>query len=141
MARRFALGFLGISSALILGLSFWGHPVAGVGFAVLAMAFPVSLMILGVARGPRLGAIRFPILILLVLLETALLGMLHFRGSGIDGTTFLGLPPAAGWQIFGVFLAPLAVVALGYAWTFDAFGVSDEDLKTLRTLSRKPPAE
>ena len=38
-------------------------------------------------------------------------------------------------KLYGLFLVPLVLVTLGYALTFDSFGVADDDLKRLRRLS------
>lgn len=138
MARHLALAAIGLSSVLILVLCLLGGGAAELGFAVLAMALPVALMLLGVVRPDgRMGSAGGPILLLLALLESCLLGMLLFRGQVAVGPWLLGLPAAASIQIYGIFLVPLALVALGYALTFGDVAVSDDDLERLRRASER----
>jgi len=45
---------------------------------------------------------------------------------------FLGLPLATAVQLYGLFLAPLFLVAFAYALTFDRFGLRRDELASLR---------
>ena len=140
MARRVALASIGLSSVLLLIFCVVGGskgPGSGLtwselGFAVVAAAFPVALMLLGVARPGGRAAAAGPILLLLILLEAGMAGMLFFRGQVATGPWALGLPLAASIQIYGILIAPLALVALGYALTFGELEVSERDLERLR---------
>ena len=140
MARRLALAVLAAAAALIVLLSFVGGRVAAVGFAILAVGFPFALMALGAARRGRLGAVAVPIGVTLMLVELSLAGMLAFAGEVVGGPWLGGLPLAAAFQLYGLFLLPLAVIALGFALTFRRFDVADEDLRRLRDLAPKGPA-
>ncbi len=112
-----------------------GGALGEMAFAVLAMAFAPLLMLLGISsRGPSQAAAA-PIVALLVLLEGGLAGMWLYRGLVETGPWWLGLPAASAIQIYGLLLAPQAVVALGFALTFRRFDVSDADLEALRQLS------
>jgi hypothetical protein len=143
MAQRLALAALAVGALLILLLSFLGGAFAAIGFAVLAAAFPFALMILGVARqrlpGEAWGRAVLPIGLALVVVELSRAGMLVLRGRVLDGPWFGGLPLAAAFQIYGIFLLPLAVIALGFALTFRQFGVDERDVERLRELAPKEP--
>ncbi len=132
MARRIALGFLAVSSPLILLTFLVQVPAGEVLFALLATAFPVALIVLGAHRGGRLGPLLWPLVLLLLILEACLLAMLAFRGQILDLPWVGGLPAATAVQFYGLFLLPLALVSLSYAWTFDRFGLRQEDLDDLR---------
>ncbi len=141
MARRYALAALTIGSVVILASSLSSGAAAEIAFVLAAAAFPALLMVVGAAgSGGRLGAAAWPIAGLLVALEACLFAMLLLRGQVEAGGWVLGLPAAAAVQIYGVLLLPQALVALGYALTFDSFGVSEPDLDRLRELARRPPA-
>ena len=136
MTRRLALAALAVASLLVLSLCLIGGGPAEVAFAVLAMAFPSALMLLGTARSSgRASAAAGPIVALLVLLEASLAGMLLFRGEVSTGPWLLGLPIATAIQLYGIFLLPLALVVVGYALTFDSVEVSEDDLERLRRAS------
>jgi hypothetical protein len=131
--RRLALSAVALFSVVIVACCVVGGSVAELGFAMVAMAFPVALMLLGVARGDgRRARAVIPILLLLALLEACLAGMLIYRGQVVSGPWTLGLPVAAAIQIYGIFIAPLALVAVGYALTFGELAVDEKDLERLR---------
>jgi hypothetical protein len=136
MARRIALLFLALASPLILVLNFMPWPVAETLFAVLVMGYPVALIAMAVARQGRVGPLGLPLLGLLILLEGCAVGMLLLRGRVLDGPWFGGLPLAAAIQLYGVWLAPLLLVALVYALTFDRFALRQEDLDRLGQFLR-----
>ena len=133
--KRRALVGVGVASLLILAACLVGGEAAGVAFALLGAAFPVGLMLVGVAREGRIGPARWPILLLLAVLLASVGGMLALRGRGLDAPGLLGLPPGAAVQIVGLFLAPLAIVGLGFAWTFRHFAPSPEELDELRAAA------
>ena len=135
-ARRLTLAFLALAALLILLFCLaggWGG--AAIGFTALAGAFPFALMVLGALRGGRLGSAALPIALLLVMVELSLLGMLALRGRVLEAPWLAGLPLAAALQVYGIFLLPLAVTALGFALTFRRFGVDEEQLERLRELA------
>ena len=143
MVKPWALGALGAFSILILALNLLARPGAGpaslgaVLFTFLGVAFPVILMLMGASRDRRAGRALRPILALLVLLVLCAAGMLVFRGRVEDTPAFLGLPPAAAFQIYGIFLAALPLTALGFAWAFKDFAPSRQDIERLRRLTRR----
>lgn len=135
MTRRLALGALTLGSASILFACLVGGRLAELVFAVLAVGFPALLMAVGAAdRDGRLGSIAGPIGILLVVLEACLLGMIALVGE-VESAAWLPLPAAATIQLVGLLLLPLGATALGYALTFDRFGVAEDDLERLRELA------
>ncbi len=138
MARRAALVFLGLAAPAVLVSFVVPGPAAGVLFAVLAMAFPVALIVLAVARDGRLGGLGPPLALLLVLLEGGVAAMLLLRGRVADGPWIGGLPAATAVMIYGLWLAPLVVVALAYALGFDRSGPRAEDLEELERRFRDP---
>jgi hypothetical protein len=136
VVRRIALLFLALASPLILILNFMPWPVAETLFAMLVMGYPVALIAMAAARQGRLGPLGLPLLGLLVLLEACAVGMLVLRGRVLDGPWLGGLPLAAAIQLYGVWLAPLLLVALAYALTFDRFELRQEDLDRLEQYLR-----
>ena len=139
MVKRWVLGSLGVASLAILAASLVGGPAAELGFAFLAVVFPPALMLLGVEKNGRLGSAVWPISLLLLLLLLSVAGMLVFRGEVVGAPSVLGLPPATAVQLLGLFVLPLAVVALGFAWTFDGFGPTWEELEELRSVGLERP--
>lgn len=141
MTKRVALAALGPCSGLILLSFFLGEPVGSLLFALLAVAFPVGLIAVGAARGGRLGPLAWPLGLLLVVLEGAMLGMVALRGRVMELPWVGGLPLVAAIQLYGMWLAPLALVALAYALTFDRFTLTDEDLRRFREATRRPSSD
>jgi hypothetical protein len=134
MARKLSLAFLAIASPVMLALFLMPWPWAEVVFAVLVMGYPVALIAFAVSRNGRTGPLGIPLLALLVFLEACTVGMLMLSGRVLDGPWFGGLPLAAAIQLYGIFLAPLFLVALTYALTFERFEMRQEDLDRLAEL-------
>ncbi|MCZ6506756.1 MAG: hypothetical protein O7A04_01725 [Acidobacteria bacterium] len=132
MTKRVVLVALGPCSGLILVSFFLGEPVGTVLFAMLAVAFPIGLIAVGAAKDGRLGPLAWPLGLLLLVLEAAMLGMIVLRGRLPELPWVGGLPLAAAIQLYGMWLLPLALVALAYALTFDRFTLTDEDLRHFR---------
>jgi hypothetical protein len=136
MARRVSLLFLALASPVVLLSFLIPGPGAEALFAVLAMGYPVALIALAVARQGRLGPLGVPLLVLLIIFEGCVVAMLLLRGRVLDGPWFGGLPLAAAFQLYGLWLAPLLLVALIYALTFDRYELPEEELERLRALRR-----
>jgi len=126
-----ALLFLTVAAPLT-ALLFW-LPVAASGeiFAVLAVSFPVALVVVGACRDGRLGPLAWPLVALTLILEGSVATMLWWRGRVADGPWVAGLPISAAVMIYGLFLAPLLLVGLAYALTFSRFTLREEDLEAL----------
>ncbi|MEM1179804.1 MAG: hypothetical protein AAGM22_15765 [Acidobacteriota bacterium] len=133
MGKRLALIALTAASPLalasfVLDAGFW----PGL-FAAVAAVFPVALMAVGAAgRDGRLGRAALPIAALLLMLQLVMVGLFAYRGGVADGPWWGGLPAAAAVQLYGLFLLPLVVSSLGYAWAFERHGLRQEDLDELR---------
>ena len=66
VARRIALGFLATASPLVLLAFLVGGPVAEVVFTILAMAFPVAFIVIGISGRRPMGPLTIPLLGLLL---------------------------------------------------------------------------
>lgn len=128
------LGTLGIGAAY--ASAFFPDTLGKAGPYLMAVAVPVCLiatMVLGAVRGSRaLGALRWPILLVFVLVGGGFLLALRLPPDTADGPYWLGLPRRAAVVLIGVGLLPLFVLPLAYAFTFDALTLSDEDLARVR---------
>jgi hypothetical protein len=138
MARTISLWFLAVASPLLLVLFTVPVPGAEELFAVLVMVYPVALIVLAVARNGRVGVLAIPLGVLLVFLVACAVAMLALRGQVLTAPWLGGLPLGAAVQLYGVWLAPLLLVALAYALTFDRFELRQEDLDRLLHRDRKP---
>lgn len=132
MAHRLAIALLAAASvAALLAFCVDGSDSAlGPGLAVLAGAlFPVSLIVLGAARGGRLGRLAVPILTLGIVLAVGLALAIFLPEGGPD---VLGLPLGTALMIFVAVPVPLLLTCLAYAFTFDRLGLRPEDLDRVR---------
>lgn len=132
MMQRLALVALTALSLLAVLLFLVDLPWSKVLFAGVAAVFPPTLMVIGAARRGRLGLQLVPIALLAATLLAVMAGLFVYRGDGLDGRWWGGLPMAAAIQLYGLFLLPLAMSSLGYAVVFDHWGLSQEDLDDLR---------
>lgn len=140
MARRIAILYLSFASPVIL-LSFClRHVFAEYLFTVLVMAFPIALIVMAVSGKERLGPLAVPLVGLFVILEASGLTMLVLRGRVLENPWIGGLPAAAAVQLYGLWLAPLLLVAFAYALTFDRFELRKEDLDRLERARRSNAA-
>ncbi|HEX6200661.1 MAG TPA: hypothetical protein VF150_10380 [Thermoanaerobaculia bacterium] len=141
MARRFALAFLAAASPAVLLASFAGGPAAAWTFALLTAAFPVALMALGAASPRRpLGRAAWALAALLLLAEGTAAGVLLLGGNG-TGASLAGFPLATVVLVAGVWLLPLPLATLAYAWCFDETGITSEHLAVLRERAGGPEAD
>ncbi len=129
MARRLALLFLGLASPAVLVCSWFSGFVAELCFIILVMAFPAALIIFAVTRNGKLGPLKMPLAVLVIVLEVGGVAMLVLRGQVLEGPWFGTFPVAAAIQIYGLWLAPLLLVALAYGLTFDRWELPEEDLR------------
>lgn len=134
MAKKLALGATGLAAVLMLLSFVYDSSWTRWTFGLLAMAFPVLLMVIGATGRHGLGPLRWIFALLWILLTGCLTGMVAF--SGPQQPWLLGLPVSAAFLLAGIWLAPLALVCLGYALTFESYGVRGRDLRAIRELSR-----
>ena len=135
--KRICIGVVAVASAVALICLLPGVPGAGVLFGLATMALPPALIGLAVSRNGRIGALRGPLLLFAVLLQSGFVAMLLLSDRLDPGRWWLGLPPATAVMLYGVWLAPLLAVSLIYAWHFRHAGLTDQDLDRLRKLARR----
>ena len=131
-AKNVSLLFLGVSSPLMCLAFFVGGPAMEILFALLSAVWPVALIALGVDRRGGLGPLRWVLLALLGLLVASVAGLLAARGGVLDDPWILGLPLATAIEVYGILLLPLPLISFAYAWTFDRFGLAEDELAELR---------
>lgn len=152
VSARWAALLTALSLALVAVLVLPGVLSARL-FALLAVALPVALIGLGAlapgspADPPRTGGkedrrlprgVGLALFVLLLLLEGSVAGLLWL--SGATRSTLAGLPPATVIQLVGLWLLPLPLVALAYAFTFERSGITRDDLERLRRrVGHRPP--
>lgn len=140
MNRRLVLPLIGLAAPLLVLTSLWRLPGGEMLFAALSVLFPVALMALGAQRRGTTGPTTLPLLLLGGLLLVVVVGLFAFRGRIEDGPWWGGLPAAAALQIYGLFVLPFLVSSLGYARTFDRWGLRRDELEMLRRRFPKSPA-
>jgi len=131
LIKKAALAVIGLFSPIALLTLFFSQTEAQIIFALLAMAFPVALIVLGASQKGRLGPLGLPLLALLLLQEGSVIAMIVFRDNVLNGPWVGGLPLTAAIQIYVLWLLPLLLVALAYGLTFDGFSLKEEDLARL----------
>lgn len=132
MSHRLALLLLALAAPLVLVTSFWRVPGGELLFAGVTVFFPVALMALGASRRGSAGPVRVVLGLLLVVLLVVVAGLFVFRGQVDDGPWWGGLPMAAAFQLYGLFLLPFLVSSLGYARTFEGWSLPKDALDRLR---------
>ena len=130
--KKAALLFVGLSAPAILLTFLFESSFSGWVFALLGTALPLVLIVLGASRDGRLGPLLVPLLAVFVLIEGSVVAMLALRGQVLTTPWVGGLPLATAIMLYVAFLAPLPLVALAYALTFDRFALREEDLQRLR---------
>ena len=124
MTNRIALFLLALCAPAAL-LAFCVDAPALRWVAALAVAtFPVAL----IALGGRLNVLRWPLLLLWIVLAGSFIALLALPHGGPD---VLGLPLGTALMLFVLVPVPFALVCWAYAARFD---LRDEDLEKLRRL-------
>ncbi len=147
MAKRVGIALLLASTAAIAaayasaflpgGAPPWAAWVLAVGTA----AVMVSMMLVGAARQGRVGRLGWVFLLVFVWVAGGFLVLLALPPVNPgDPALWLGLPPRAAVLMYGIGLAPLFVVPVAYARTFDHLTLSDEDLARVRSAARDAAA-
>jgi len=140
--RSVPLRFLAVAPAVLLVGAVWPHPVSEIASLVAVASYPVALMALGASRGGRLGPLRWPLLLLLLLLVSGMLAMRALHAGVAGGARVGGLPLALAIQLFGIGLLPLPLVCFFFARSFDGHWLRGEDLEALeRRFGRDRPPE
>lgn len=126
---------LAYASAFSAGHTRWGVwcMIAGV------TGNAVGIMALGVYReGRRQRAVGVALLLVATSVVTAFSLALLLPDRGVDEPLVLGLPQRAAAVIYLAGVAPLLILPLVYAWTFDQVTLSDDDLRALRATRTTP---
>jgi hypothetical protein len=132
LANRSSLVLLALAApATLLALCLGGAWGAWVAALAGGAAFPVALMGLGAARRGRLGALRWPLLALGLVLAGGLAAVLALPDGGPDVS---GLPLATAVLLGVIIPVPLVLVGLAYAATFDRWTLREDDLERIRRL-------
>jgi hypothetical protein len=99
----------------------------------------VGIMALGVYREDRRQrVVGIALLLVATSVVTALSLALLLPDRGVDEPLVLGLPQRAAAVIYLAGVAPLLILPLVYAWTFDQVTLSDDDLRALRATRTTP---
>lgn len=122
--RRLALIALGLGSPALLTAGWMGASGAAL-YALLAVVFPVALATLGAESGRPAPRSRLVLGILLALLVGSTAALLAADGGAGAATPLL-------LALGGLWLLPLAIVGLGYGWSFAEHGPTDEGLERVR---------
>jgi hypothetical protein len=131
VAKKLALIVLTLSFlTLLLTFFFEGKPAQAV-FCFLVMTLPVALMVLGASRGGEMGSLFWALLALWIVLEASILTIFSLKGAEAE-IWIGGFPAATAIMLYGIWLTPLGLVALAYAWTFSRSGLSRQDLERVR---------
>jgi len=103
----------------------WAPPVFVVGVACIM----VGMMVLGAATDRGVGRLAVPFAFVWVLLVGGFAWVFRAPQSG---DLWLGLPAAAAIIIYGIGFAPVLVLPLAYALTFDSITLRPEDIERVR---------
>ena len=137
MIKKIALAYLAVFSPVIIITFLFSQPAAEVIFAILAIAFPVALIVAGASKEGSLGPLSIPLLLLFVLFEGCVITMLLLKGKVLSGPWLFGLPLSASIQLYALWLAPLFLVSLAYGLTFNRFCLKEDDLVKLDKFIKK----
>jgi len=135
LVKKLAVGYLSVASFAILIIFFIDARALSWPFAVLVMGFPIALVTMAVSRDGGMGRLRFPLVALFAMLQSGVVGVLAFDGSGITG--FYGLPLSLHFLLLLIWLGPLGVTTLMYAATFSELGIDDALLARLEQMRRE----
>ena len=132
-------------SAFVRGAGTWGAWLMIVGLATMI----VALIALGaVRRGARAGRLALPLALTFAVLVGGFgAALLLPANEGGASSLAFGLPLRAAIVLYGIGLAPLILLPLVYAWTFDEMTLSEDDLARVRALGEayrraaSPPAK
>ena len=141
MLHRLTMVSLALFSFTVMACLLLGGQIASVLFVVTGIGFIPSLIFLGASRRGRIGSLGIPVALLTVLLLCCCIGMLLLSGRSGSDDWWLGLPPSAALMLYGLWLSPLLLVSLVFAWHYERFGLRPDDLRRIRELSRSKDRE
>jgi len=134
MAHRPALALLALAALASLLGSCLSSPASPWLLAFGGAGIPVALIGLGVSRSGRLGPLRFPLLLLFLLLLGVLFALLALPDGGPDAGP---LPLGTALMLF--VLVPVAFILVSWAYTafFDGWFLRREDLDRIRRIGKR----
>lgn len=116
------------SAFIVAGGASWSVPAFAIGVNMAAGA----MMVLGAARGGRIGVLLVPIVVTVSIVAAGML-VAWALPSGAE-PLWLGLPRRAAIVLYGVGLLPLFILPLAYAWTFERMTLREEDIGRVRAM-------
>lgn len=127
-----AIGVAYASAFLPGGAPPWAAGAMAIGTATLM----VATMVLGAARGGRIGKLWIPFAFVFLVVAGGFGWVLAMPATeSASSVLWLGLPPRAAVVLYGVGFLPLLVVPFAYALTFDEMTLSEGDLERLRAAA------
>ena len=105
----------------------WAAPVVVAGIACIM----VGMMILGAATERGIGRLALPFAFIWLLLVGGFAAVFATPAAA-SGDLWLGLPHAAAIIIYGIGFAPVLVLPLAYALTFDSITLRPGDVERVR---------
>jgi len=137
MIKKVSIIYTVVSAAIMFVTFFVPGKASQVIFSTVAVSFPIALIINGAARDGKLGPLKIPIFIFLLVLEACSTLMIFFIGKTASAPMVAGLPAGAAVQLYGMFLSPLIIVSLAYGLTFESFSLREEDLREVDLLKER----
>ena len=104
--------------------------------SILILGIMACCILLGVSKGDKIGPYFRWISLGFVFIGVIFLALTlsYSTYTGADSTTFFGgYPSPTAWMIYGVWIAPLALIFL-FSFTFDRWFLKPEDLQNFREL-------
>lgn len=135
MSRSTALVLLTLGFPLLL-VGFWlPAPLGGWVLVATNAVLPMALVGLAVSRSHRRGSPGRVLWVVVVLVALAFAGILATTGD--PSPVLGGVPAAALFLLFGLWVVPLIFVCSVYTRTFRRFAPTDEELAGLEDLARR----
>ncbi len=146
-ARRLALGLV-TAATLAIAVAYASAFLPGGAPAwapwCLAMgtsAIMVGMMLLGASRRGGVGRLGWVFLLVFLWVAAGFAVLLALPAADpAEATLWLGLPPRAAVLMYGIGLAPLLVVPVAYAFTFDRLTLGEADLERVRAAGGRTSA-
>lgn len=139
MTKRIALGAMVLASlAIAAAYASAFLPGGAPGWApwLMALGIPtalVAIMVLGAARGGRIGRLALPFAFSFCVLAAGFcLAVALPEDAGAGARLYLGLPLRAAIVIYGIGLFPIVVLPIAYALTFGEQTLNAADLERVR---------
>jgi hypothetical protein len=144
MAKRLALALL-LAASLAIASAYASAFLPGGAPAwapwPMALGIPaalVAVMVLGAARGGRVGRLAIPFAFSALVLGGGFALALALPAAEAPGAAlYLGLPLRAAVVLYGIGLFPIVVLPIAYALTFSEQTLNAEDLERVRLAGQE----